>query len=76
MKNKVLIVILIGLLLLMGLVFAGCQKDECKGTCKWDSEYGLYGGCDMVHGGRCYDECAASKASINKPPLSVKCNCP
>jgi len=75
MKIKVFFVILISLLLLVGMVLAGCHKDECKGTCKWNAEYSVYNGCDSVFGGRCYNECAAYKAFKNSP-WSVSCDCP
>jgi hypothetical protein len=74
-KGNFLVVGLIGLLLATGLVLVGCQQDVCRGSCNWNVEYGLYGGCDSVSGGRCYDECAAYKAFIEKRSRTVRCDC-
>ena len=78
MKIRVLVAALIGLLLAVGMILAGCQQDECDGSCHYRYEYEydlkLYGGCDVVSGGRCYDVCAASQAQ-GSFAYDVKCNC-
>ena len=79
MKIKVLFVALIGLLLAAGLILAGCdQREWCRGTCKWMGEYYdslRYGGCDVISGGACHDDCSAYRASLNNSIWRVDCDC-
>jgi hypothetical protein len=76
-KSKLFIVGLIGLLLALGLVIAGCT-DECGGHCEYtggtDDNICNYGALSI----KCYD-CSAYQAwqTMQIPPgsVSVGCDC-
>ena len=74
-KRRILLVVLIGLLLSTVLIIAGCQVDECRGSCSYNAQYGVYGGCDSVSGGRCYSNCSAYNAYMSNSIFSTRCNC-
>jgi len=77
-KSKLLILGLIGLLMVIGLVIAGCKEpaDECKGKCFYEPETNSSVDCQDPMGNFyavCYKTC--NVVSTNNFPWKVKCNC-
>jgi hypothetical protein len=80
-KSKLLVLGLIGLLMVIGLVIAGCKDpaDECKGSCFYDRELDSGVDCqDPLYKGYavCNKTCSAVYANNHKPYIwNVKCDC-
>jgi len=78
-KSKLLILGLISLLMVLGVIFFGCNKyDKCAGKCKYvpdSSNAAICQHLDSFGYDECYHYCAAYKAYEIDASYSVSCNC-
>ena len=82
-KSKLLILGLIGLLIVLGVIFFGCNRyDKCDGKCNYTpSDSGskniliCNNHFDAIGYDKCYRECAAGQALAGDYYFSASCNC-
>jgi len=84
-RRKLLIVGLIGVLMVLGMIYLGCelQHDKCDGDCIYIND-GLNdkNACtslDSIGAAKCSEDCAAYKAQespyYSDPNTKISCNC-
>ena len=79
-KSKLLILGLIGLLMVLGVIFIGCNHyDECDGKCKYVPDNPNATIChrpfDSFAYDECYHYCAAYDAYARDSSFSASCYC-
>jgi len=81
-KSKLLIVGLIGVLMVLGVIFIGCNDHEkCDGKChyypddRYQNNVNTCTHLDNIGYDDCYKECAARQAYENGSIFETSCNC-